>query len=187
MPAGAAGARNAQRRAKERAAKAEKEKVSATFKHYDKNGNGEISREELSQMLTELGNGTKPTENELTFIMKTSDTKPPEGKLGEEEFVSAISGWQCYQREFADPKSYGAMLFKQHDTDGSGKLNKEQLGNYLNDLAPATDEDVDWVMSQADVLKDGEVSKIELNMALGLWYQKKAEKAPEKSSVCALL
>merc|ERR1712096_16341 len=142
------------------------------FEKYDKDQTGSLNHEEVKTMLTEVGNGTEPTDQEMVFIMKMADTKPPEGKLGKTEFVDAINSWCCYQKEFCNEQSLGAVIFKKHDTDQSGHLDRAQLAALLKEMNGGIDveeADVDFVLGKADVLCTGTITKIELSQAVACW------------------
>eukprot|EP00746_Dinoflagellata_sp_MGD_P162205 gnl/MRDRNA2_/MRDRNA2_89656_c0_seq1.p1 gnl/MRDRNA2_/MRDRNA2_89656_c0~~gnl/MRDRNA2_/MRDRNA2_89656_c0_seq1.p1 ORF type:complete len:198 (+),score=54.30 gnl/MRDRNA2_/MRDRNA2_89656_c0_seq1:62-655(+) len=194
--AGHAYAINAKKRrrkeAKERIAEANRIKLSEVFKRYDVSGTGSLSRDEVKKMLSELNGDTDPTEDELTFIIKVADKRPPAGELGVKEFVEARNAWTCYLSDFSDETCFGSQLFQKYDTDKSGKLSPEQLAKLLtefNDNEEVSDIDVEWVLSKADVLGDGHVTKMELSLALGFWYQKRNQHAAEQkaSQVCTIL
>jgi len=144
-------------------------------------------------MLADLNGNNQPTEDELDFIIKVSDKKPPSGELGKKEFVEARNAWEMYLSDFADETCWGSEVFKKYDTDKSGKLSPGQLHKFLveyNDGEEVSDIDCEWVLSKADVLGDGQVTKMEVSMALGFWYQKRNQKKAEeaaKSAVCSIL
>merc|ERR1719252_324633 len=178
--------------AKERIAEANRMKTADTFKKYDVSGTGTLSREEVKKMLSELNNGTDPTEDELSFIIKFSDTKPPAGELGVKEFVDARNAWMQYLSDFSDETCFGSQAFEKYDTDKSGKLSPEQLAKLLkefNDDEQVSDIDVEWVLKKADVLGDGHVTRMELSLAMSNWYQKRNQNAAEEkaSKVCIIL
>mmetsp|Transcript_9405 Transcript_9405/g.21381 ORF Transcript_9405/g.21381 Transcript_9405/m.21381 type:complete len:196 (-) Transcript_9405:177-764(-) len=186
--------REARKRAKERDDAERKARARQIFASFDKDSSGALSSKEVSQMLTQLGDGTPPTEAELAFIMHTSDTRPPAGHLGAEEFASALSSWRCYQSEFSEPTSMGYVMFERHDTDKTGWLNRAQLKGLLADLKgePISDVDVEWVMSKGDIMKDNKISKLEFKMVVAAWFQKVMQEEPppdpkNKSSACTLL
>eukprot|EP00746_Dinoflagellata_sp_MGD_P019193 gnl/MRDRNA2_/MRDRNA2_14458_c0_seq1.p1 gnl/MRDRNA2_/MRDRNA2_14458_c0~~gnl/MRDRNA2_/MRDRNA2_14458_c0_seq1.p1 ORF type:complete len:140 (+),score=33.40 gnl/MRDRNA2_/MRDRNA2_14458_c0_seq1:186-605(+) len=86
----------------------------------------------------------------------------------------------------------GSKIFKKHDIDESGKLDATELKTVLkefNDGEEVSDIDCEWVLRKADILGDGHVTKIELQRALSMWYQKKNQNLAEEkaSKVCAIL
>merc|ERR1711972_1284015 len=108
------------------------------------------------------------------YMGKMSD-KEATGSLNEEEFKTSIMCWQAYLDMFAEDDSYGTVMFRKFDTDGSGALNREQLRAYLQEMnggETVTDEDVNYVLANADVMGDGQIAKIELCEATSVWWMK---------------
>lgn len=200
-----AGARHAAVKAKRRNAaaarqkaadlhKKEHERIEKVFKLYDKDKTGKLNKDELKTLMKDYG-GREPTEDEVTFVMKMSD----EGKTGYltlDEVSGAIKCWRSYN----EPATQARILktFAQYDTDNSGKLDKEQLKKCLSDLndqQPVEDGEVEWVLSNADVIGDGQISKIELGQAIAYWFvhvdeEEAKEEAAEKkakSRTCDIL
>ena len=121
---------------------------------------------------------TDPTEAELKWIIQLST---PDHQAFDGEWVrgemqlegvgleTAAKCWLCYTETvaFIDP------AFTEFDTDGTGDLNREQLSKVLcrlnDDLEPSRD-DLDFVMSKADVIGDGLIHKPELVQAISIWY-----------------
>merc|ERR1711964_61517 len=131
-----------------------------------------------------------PTEDEVTFVMRMAD----EGKTGYltlDEISGAIRCWRAYQ----EPGTQANIMrtFAKYDQDNTGKLDKEQLKKLLSDLndqLPVEDGEVEWVLSNADVIGDGQISKIELGQAIAYWWvhvEEEGQKKEKKSLVCALL
>lgn len=197
--AGGAGARHAAIKAKRRnaaearqkaadKAHAEHLRIEKTFATYDKDKTGKIDQNELKTLMKDYSS-KDPTDEEVAFVMKMAD----EGKTGYltlDEISGAIKCWRSYTDE--ETQETIEKTFAKYDTDNSGKLNKEQLTKCLNDLnggLPVEEHEVDWVLSNADVIADGQISKIELGQAIAYWWihveQEEAKK--KKSSVCVLL
>jgi len=169
--------KEARRRAKKRAEKERATKWEGLFKKADLDGTGNISRDEVAAFIEEQ-DGRTPDATELTFIMNVSDTNPPEGRLGVEEFAEAITAWQCYKEEFSKG-SHLSVLFDECDVDKTGNLNQEQLQTLLGRYSHTTvgDDDAAAVLKQADAIGDGNgrIHRIELQLALALWFQRYAQ------------
>eukprot|EP00435_Cladocopium_sp_Y103_P063335 s78_g24.t3 len=159
--------------------------VKEIFERLDDNGSGSLDREEVRSLLTQLNKGVQPTEEELTFVMKMAgegtsiapgqraETRSLE--IGKDNLMAAVTCWRVYQSSFADEKSMGVILFKKFDPEGTGYLERDQLQAMLSDLSggqDVTEDDLDFVIDQADVLQDGKISKMELNQAIAAWYQR---------------
>jgi Ca2+-binding EF-hand superfamily protein len=82
---------------------------------------------------------------------------------------TAAKCWLSYTETvaFIDP------VFNEFDTDGTGNLSREKLSQVLSrlndDLEPSAD-DLDFVMSKADVIGDGLIHKPEMVQAISIWY-----------------
>mmetsp|Transcript_2419 Transcript_2419/g.4139 ORF Transcript_2419/g.4139 Transcript_2419/m.4139 type:complete len:212 (-) Transcript_2419:204-839(-) len=185
------------------------ETVREIFERLDDNGSGTLDRVEVRSLLQQLNKGKEPTEEELTFVMKMAgEGSVPSGRpgradtrsleIGKDNLMSAVTCWRIYQSSFADEKSMGVILFKKFDPENTGKLNRDQLQALLEDLTAddddqVTEEDVDFVLDRADILRDGTISKMELNQAIAAWYQRQNMKHAarvalvQRSSVCAVL
>jgi len=177
MVAGCHGAVQARRRAKLRAGQGRATELETLFKTADADGSGQISREEIADYIMQRY-GQTPNDTEIGFIMKVADTRPPEGRLGMEEFAVAITSWECYREEFA-PGARLAVLFDDCDVHKIGSLDQEQLrtllGRYSN--TAVRDDDAAAVLKQADAIGDGSggISRIELQLALAFWFQRYAQ------------
>lgn len=201
--AGAAGARHAAIRAKrEKAAKAradaanraarEKKQIEMVFKRYDKSGTGFLDQSELKILLKEYNQGAnfaEPSEEEVDFVIKMAD-KSDTGGINCAELTNALQVWRTYKEQ----KPQIEQTFDVYDTDKSNTLDKGQLKNLLTDLndkIPVGDDEVDFVMSRADVLGNGVITKPELSQAIAYWFmlvEAHEEKEKEKkSSVCVVL
>lgn len=77
-------------------------------------------------------------------------------------------------------------VFKRHDTDNSGFLNREQLISLLTELneglAPV-EEEVTRVLDLAAKISAGQVSKPGLVKAISEWYVIEDEKAAKEAAV----
>eukprot|EP00927_Polykrikos_kofoidii_P069313 TRINITY_DN64729_c0_g1_i1.p1 TRINITY_DN64729_c0_g1~~TRINITY_DN64729_c0_g1_i1.p1 ORF type:complete len:200 (-),score=44.85 TRINITY_DN64729_c0_g1_i1:56-655(-) len=186
--------------ARDRAEKQHAKAVEELFARYDADGNGCLKEHEVSEMLASLNkDSTPPSDSELKFIMKMADTKPPQGMLGQEEFMSAINMWRCYCESFGDDNAWGAKIWAKYNKDGEDSLSRSELKLFLADFnegEPVSEVDLDWVLSKADVLSTGNITKIEMSQAMGAWFQKRAESSRlekaktqemKKSSVCTLM
>eukprot|EP00439_Symbiodinium_sp_Y106_P084192 s1190_g25.t1 len=153
----------------------------------------------VKMLLTGMAEGKEPSEEELSFIMKTTTKKPDGDRLPRSKLAQAMESWSVYLAEFCEDGAAGKVLFEKYDADRSGKLTPDELKALLRDLSGrnVSDVDTDWVVMKADVLGDGLISKIELGQAIALWLSKVSEaelaeeasttQSSQKSSVCVLL
>lgn len=161
--------------------------ITRIFKAYDTNNSGKLEEDQVKKLLTDMDSSTPPntppSDDELKFIIKVAD-KAQDGCLEREELEYAIRAWSTYtkQRQLMEEK------LTKYDKSGTGKLEKNELQEYLKDLndgKEVSSEEVDWVMSEADVFGDGAMSRPELMMATAAWYAHVEEK--KKDACCVLL
>jgi len=161
--------------------------LSKLISKYDKNKTGKLERDQVRVLLTDLDTSTpadtQPSEEELEYIMQHADTKCSNGAIDHSELKSAIQAWRVYIKE--RPAMEEAM--KKYDVSKSGKLERDELKKYLTDLNggnEVTDDEVDWVLQEADVCEDGAISTTELMKATAAWY---ACVEAKKNQCCILL
>lgn len=149
-----------------------KVRINRIIKKFDKNKSNKLEKDQLMALLTEIDSstpaGTQPSEEEVTFILKCAD-KEGDGAIGAEELEEAISCWLTFiqMRPTLEEK------LAKYDVSKTGKLSKEEVKAYLEDLnggKPITDQELDMVMKEADVLGDGSINTMELSRATVLWY-----------------
>mmetsp|Transcript_77254 Transcript_77254/g.121582 ORF Transcript_77254/g.121582 Transcript_77254/m.121582 type:complete len:201 (+) Transcript_77254:82-684(+) len=154
------------------------------FTELDTNGDECLEASEVKILLQSLADGHKePSEEELTFIMRTIGCKNNQ-YINRAQLSQAIESWSLYLKEFGTEGSAGKVLFEKHDKSKTGKLNQDELRSLMMELAGSEVEqsDVDWIMAKADVLGDGMIAKIELSQAITLWLQKLADDADAEAS-----
>jgi len=169
--------------------------VNIILNKYDANESGKLEEEQVRRLLADLDHstpeGTPPTDEEVEFIMKMSD-QSGDNCIGPSELEHAITAWRTYTVK----KQHMGELIDKYDKSGEGTLSKEEMSAYLTDLndgKEVSEEEVDWVIKEADVLEDGVISRIELVMATAAWYshlEAVAEAAAEekaKSKACCIL
>eukprot|EP00930_Biecheleria_cincta_P103708 TRINITY_DN95769_c0_g1_i1.p1 TRINITY_DN95769_c0_g1~~TRINITY_DN95769_c0_g1_i1.p1 ORF type:complete len:209 (+),score=41.11 TRINITY_DN95769_c0_g1_i1:61-687(+) len=170
----ASGLRERNHEAQEAAEKDGRHRLASLFESLDETKTGTLNRDEVTQLLTTLNSGETPSFDEVTFVMRMAGNASANGEIAQKELVIAIQCWRTYQSTFASERGMGRALFDKYDTDRSGKLDRVQLKAMLNELngdADVSEADVDWVLSRADLLNDGQISKIELNQAIAAWFQ----------------
>jgi Ca2+-binding EF-hand superfamily protein len=149
-------------------------KIVKIIKKYDKEGNGKLSKSELSVMLQDLAGGDAPTEEEASFVLHVADStdNKVDGYIGKTELEAAIQIW----RNYLSAKPEIESNFAKYDTNNSGKLEIGQLKALLTDLnegIPPKDDEVEAIMEEADGIagqKTGGINKTELTGAISLWY-----------------
>mmetsp|Transcript_97626 Transcript_97626/g.252634 ORF Transcript_97626/g.252634 Transcript_97626/m.252634 type:complete len:211 (+) Transcript_97626:56-688(+) len=164
--------------------------VKSVMGKYDTNNSGKLEEEQIKKLLADLDSstpeGTPCSDEEFEFIMKISDHEG-DNCLDPEELVIAIRAWHTYTTKRKDMED----LIDKYDENKTGSLSREEMQKYLKDLNGSiepTEEEVNWVMEEADVLGDGEIHKTELVMATAAWYSHVVEtKNASNSKACAIL
>eukprot|EP00746_Dinoflagellata_sp_MGD_P128265 gnl/MRDRNA2_/MRDRNA2_62670_c0_seq1.p1 gnl/MRDRNA2_/MRDRNA2_62670_c0~~gnl/MRDRNA2_/MRDRNA2_62670_c0_seq1.p1 ORF type:complete len:204 (-),score=55.59 gnl/MRDRNA2_/MRDRNA2_62670_c0_seq1:51-662(-) len=166
---------------------AEIRELNKVMRKYDTNKSGKLEQDQVKVLLTDLDfstpPGTPPSDDELKYIMKVADQKCDNGAIDLSELKAAMVAWKSY----INLRSKMEEAILKFDQSGTGKLEKTELKEYLkhlNDGMPVADDEVDWVLSQADVFGDGACSQTELAMATAAWYAHVEEK---KNSCCNIL
>jgi len=159
----------------------------ALMTKYDMNQSGKLEEDQVKQLLTDMDSstpaGTAPSDLELQFIIKVAD-KEYDGCLMQGEIDFALKAWAILTKKRTEIE----WAMDKFDKSCTGKLEKNELKEYLTSLnggIPVEDEEVDWVLEQADVFGDGAITKPELTKATAAWYSCVKKKEEEKGS-CTL-
>ena len=87
---------------------------------------------------------------------------------------------------------YGLLV--EFDVDKTGTLTPDQVKAmliWMNGGDDVTSEEVEWVIGQADVSKEGSLRPAEINSASAVWYTRVMESDDSanepKSCVCTIL
>lgn len=139
---------------------------------YDTNGSGKLERAQVIRLLTDTDTstppGTEPSEECVEFMMKVADKERDEA-IAIDELEELMTVWVT----FADRRHEFEEKLLKYDTSKTGKLSKDEVRCYLSDLNGGklvTDEELEAVFNQADVLQDGNLNTMELKRATALWY-----------------
>jgi Ca2+-binding EF-hand superfamily protein len=151
---------------------AKKQELRVLFSKYDVNSSGKLQEPEVRLMLTDLDcstpPGTEPTDEEMRFILSVAD-RDDDSLISREEIEYVMDAWCILHSQ----RSQMEAALREFDASGNGKLEKPELKKYLTSLnggIDVPDDEVDWVMSQADVFNDGAISQTEMVMATAAWY-----------------
>lgn len=160
-------------------------KVNRTIKKYDSDNSGTLNREQLIKLLTDTDfstpKGTRPTDEEVDWIMKVAD-KSGDQRIDNTELQEAMACWATF---VAHRKELEEKLEK-YDLSGDGRLERDEVKKYLTDLnggQPVSDEEVEMVIRGAGVMGNGYINKMELQAATALWYGH----VERRKSCCSIL
>eukprot|EP00747_Dinoflagellata_sp_TGD_P094999 gnl/TRDRNA2_/TRDRNA2_166310_c0_seq1.p1 gnl/TRDRNA2_/TRDRNA2_166310_c0~~gnl/TRDRNA2_/TRDRNA2_166310_c0_seq1.p1 ORF type:complete len:195 (+),score=35.94 gnl/TRDRNA2_/TRDRNA2_166310_c0_seq1:71-655(+) len=137
------------------------------IKKYDSNLSGKLEADQLRKLLEDLNDGSEVSDDEVAYMMLINGEA--NDAIDITQLTIVLNKWTSYMQ--VSPEI--TPLLEKHDTNHSGRLEKDQLKNLLTDLndgKEATDEEVDWVMEQADLLGNGVITKPEMKRAVALWY-----------------
>ena len=122
------------------------------FAFFDKDGDGSITAKELGIVMRSLGQN--PTEDELQDMINNSDVDG-NGTLDFSEFLIMMAR----KLQHMDHEQEIKEAFKVFDQDGNGFIDTAELRHMMTTLGETlTDEEVDEMMSVADIDQDGRVS-----------------------------
>ena len=119
---------------------------------------------------------------ETKFIMTVAD-ETKEGTISKNEVLFAL---KCF-KTYLTSESKINKAFEKYDKNNSGKLELDQLTEFLvdlNDGLPVTQKEAQWVMKRADVIGDGSINRVELLGAVAAWFAYAEEK--QRSACCTV-
>ncbi|XP_075396736.1 calmodulin-alpha-like [Tenrec ecaudatus] len=122
------------------------------FSLIDKDGDGSITRKEFGTILRSLGHN--PTEAELQDMINELDT----GDNGTIDFPAFLS---VMARKMKDTESEEEIrkAFRIFDKDGRGYISVAELRHVMTNLGEKlTDEEINEMITEADVHGEGEVN-----------------------------
>ncbi|KAL0487658.1 calmodulin [Acrasis kona] len=129
-----------------------------SFALFDQDGDGKITLEEFGVVLTNLG--MNPSVSDLYGMVKEAkgtlgnEVEGEDPKIDLNTFV-AIMAPKLYQFDSEDDLM---AAFQTIDKDGSGYISTFELKSILSDIGDSfTDEQIDLMIQEADVNRDGKV------------------------------
>ncbi|KAF2137464.1 uncharacterized protein K452DRAFT_312287 [Aplosporella prunicola CBS 121167] len=123
--------------------------IRAAFAVFDKNGDGQISAQELGEVMRSLGQN--PTESELQDMVNELDLDST-GTVDFEEFLKMMKT----KSKQMDSDEELREAFAAFDKDGSGTINAEEVRHVMKGIGEnLTDGEIDEIIKQADTNGDG--------------------------------
>ena len=117
------------------------------FDKFDKNKDGAIDKQELSDLLMEyLGLPNPPTDRQLGRIMSKVDLNN-DGRIQYNEFKVMMTMRNNTKNQYLE-------IFNNFDTNGDGYITREELEQSMRQVHPDTDAaEIDSIMASLDVSK----------------------------------
>jgi calmodulin len=138
------------------------EEFKEAFSLFDEEGNGQLSNKLLITVLRALGNN--PTEEEVDFMIKEVD-EDGSGTIEFDEFLQMMANKM-------NSINYEKVIweaFKVYDRDGNGLISGAELRYVLSTQGPMlTQEEVDDIISEADMDGDGHINYYEFMRLLNV-------------------
>jgi len=164
------------------------QRLDIVFKKYDTDRSGYLDRSQVTNIMTDLDSstppGTKPSEDEITFVM--SESAGDDSQVSREELGQTIALWASYVRE----KVAVEQAWDRHDKDKTGTLSGDQLKSLLTELNEGEEvaqEEVDLLMAEFDSDKSGDLKRVEATKAVHCWYVAHEDDEEKPSSGCCVI
>ena len=158
-------------------------------------GDGKMSRDEMFNVLTSVAKQTTGqaeatvSDDLLESVMKYAANQS-DGEVHPEHLLMAIKRYKCMLAE----NEQLAELFKKHDADASGSMDKGELLGLLREVAPpphkyADEADAEFILEKCNTNDNDTIEWEELKPAIATWMElaKEVPKPEQKSSACVLL
>ncbi|KAF0693434.1 Aste57867_15607 [Aphanomyces stellatus] len=140
------------------------------FHTFDKDHNGTISKDELSEMLQAMGQRYTSYVAEIDAIMKSADVDG-DGGISMAEFTTLMNSslFQVGQWDEADLRA----AFEIFDINHDGFISPDELAYVINMLekTPISDTDLTELMRRIDENGDGQIDYKEFSALMTTWLQ----------------
>ena len=148
---------------------AEKDEYREAFRLFDKDGDGQVTVDEIMTVFHALG-FTKYSKEDITKMVAAQDM---DGDLciDLDEFIVMLRSKKP-RSSTAKPQTFEEELrqaFKVFDINGDGAINSEELASVMQALGEdLTSEDIDWMIKAIDDNADGEIDFDEFKKMMSL-------------------
>eukprot|EP00301_Raphidiophrys_heterophryoidea_P013380 c20784_g1_i1.p1 GENE.c20784_g1_i1~~c20784_g1_i1.p1 ORF type:complete len:183 (-),score=38.06 c20784_g1_i1:446-994(-) len=156
--------------------------VAQVMKKYDKSKSGDLTMDELGDLLTDLNGGRRPSPDEIKWLLHAAD-KSRTGTILIAEIRPAIHEYLIYLHN----RPHIEKIYQKYDVSKTGSLDREEFRSVLfqlNQQLPIADEELDWVLEHANLVNPGQVTKFEYLSAVDLWRKHSAK---NQSLWCSIL
>ncbi|EEA21351.1 hypothetical protein TMatcc_009247 [Talaromyces marneffei ATCC 18224] len=121
------------------------------FAVFDKDGNGEITADELREVMRSLGQN--PTESELQDIVNELDVDRT-GTIDFDEFLTMM----VHKGKATDEEAELRAAFEVFDQDGSGTISADEMRRVMKSIGEdLTDAEIEEMIKEADTDGDGTI------------------------------
>lgn len=121
------------------------------FDCIDKNGNGQVSVDELLLFFARTGKHYK--KREVKKMIARVDMNR-DGMIDINEFIKLMSA----QKSEEDQEKALRQAFNAYDTDGNGKISKKELGDFFRRQdSPLSTQQINELMADVDLNQDGQI------------------------------
>ena len=94
-----------------------KNSIDEKFSKYDLNGSGDLDKQQLQNMMTDLNDGIKPSDDEVDLIMNIADTSKT-GVINRWEVRRAVEEWYTYAAIANDKRKQKEEYAKKKENAG---------------------------------------------------------------------
>ncbi|KAH9513637.1 putative N-acetyltransferase 8B, partial [Bulinus truncatus] len=141
--------------------------IKELFRIFDKNHDNTISSSELGKMLTCMG--MQVSDEEVGTLLKELD-KNGNGKIEYREFKAfMLDEMRRSEESPLEQEKAIRLAFKVFDQNGDGVIDASELRTAMKNLGePLSDRELDDMMKEADIDKDGKINYEEF---IKVWLQ----------------
>jgi Ca2+-binding EF-hand superfamily protein len=160
--------------------------VDKWFEKHDTNHSGVLERDQLEQLLMEIEPDASPNSQILQTLMSKAEGRDTTGDgqvdtsgISREKILATVENY----REYARQQGYLDVIFKKFDTNGSGKLEKNQLHKLLVQVSPdseVAEADTEFVLEHCDLDGTNAISRDEVLPAIAKWKELVEEKQKKR-------